>query len=216
MTVKSRRPSTGSLQPDNSRETMSELKWRCPCGSFEANLTAPPIFDFNCHCHSCVAPARYLSAKFPDSRSALVHGGAGKSFFALTSVELPVGGLSFLKVGEAGENIRAYTTCCGTLFNTAGGRQFPAGARPLTRNNIITADGSAYMPSEEAFCGDCLCKFAYDDYTLPEPHFDGASDGLMAQFSGGMPPKPEDEAAFDERWFKVGSEVEEVVPITWE
>ena len=52
--------------------------------------------------------------------SALVNGGVGKSLYLIKDIELPEGGLAFLKVGD-GKNIRSYTTCCGTLFNSAGG-----------------------------------------------------------------------------------------------
>ena len=67
-------------------------------------------------------------------------------------IELPAsGGLSFLKVGPSGDNIRSYTSCCGTLFNSAGGGNWAGGnfpARPLTRNNVKTADGGAYTPAD--------------------------------------------------------------------
>lgn len=96
-------------------ETMpGDHTWECPCGKFVAKLSGPPAFDFNCHCHSCVAPARYLDAKFPAGQTALVGGAVGKVFWLLKDIELPEGdGLSFLKVGPDGENIRAFTSCCG-------------------------------------------------------------------------------------------------------
>ena len=91
---------------------------------------------------------------------------AGKTFWRLGDIELPEGGLSFLKVGD-GSNIRSYASCCGTLFNTAGGAQFPIGGRPLTRNNVKHADGSPYCPPASE-CHDGLTKFAFDDYELPD------------------------------------------------
>ena len=193
---------------------MSDHTWECPCGGFIAKLKGPPVFDFNCHCHSCVAPARYLDGKFSSARSALVNGGVGKVFWLLENIELPADGLAFLKVGESGENVRSYTACCGTLFNSAGGKQFPVPARPLTRNNVKAADGSAYVPADPKQCTDCLTQYAFGDYTLPEPHFDGMSDALQAGFGlcgGALVP---DE--IDPRWLKVGEDVSEVVPITWE
>jgi hypothetical protein len=196
---------------------MTEYAWVCKCGAFKAQLKAPPVFDMNCHCHSCVAPARYLDAKYPEtSKSGLVNGGVGKSFFHLQDMELTKGELTYFKVGESGENIRSYTTCCGTLFNSAGGKQFSPAARPLTRNNIQNSDGSPYVSTETPT--DVLTKHAYDDYTLPEGHFEGASPAVMAGFSG-LVALPDDDAArakYDQSWFKVGAEVNEVVPITWE
>jgi hypothetical protein len=194
---------------------MTEYAWVCMCGAFKAKLKAPPVFEMNCHCHSCVAPARYLDAKHPQtSKSGLVNGGAGKAFFRLEDIELPEGGLTYLKVGENGEKIRSYTTCCGTLFNTAGGKQFPKAARPLTRNNIQNSDSSPYVSPETPT--DVNTKYAYDDYTLPEPHFEGMSPATRAGFSA-LGPQPDDAecAKYDQSWFKGSAEVNEVVPITW-
>jgi hypothetical protein len=86
---------------------MGDHTWECPCGAFVARLAGPPRFNFNCHCHSCVAPARYLYDKYPAGRSALVGGAVGKAFWLLEDIQLPADGLAFLKVGDAGENIRA-------------------------------------------------------------------------------------------------------------
>jgi hypothetical protein len=198
---------------------MTEYAWVCKCGAFKAQLKAPPVFDMNCHCHSCVAPARYLDAKYPEtSKSGLINGGAvGKTFFHLQDIELPEGGLAYLKVGDGGEKIRSYTTCCGTLFNTSGGKCFPKAARPLTRNNIRNTDGSPYVSTETPT--DVLTKYTYGDYTLPEGHFEGPSPAVMAGFSRLAPLSKDDTAAhakYHQSWFKVGAEVNEVVPITWE
>jgi hypothetical protein len=204
---------------------MPEYAWVCMCCAFQAKLKAPPVFEMNCHCHSCVAPARYLDAKYPEtSKSGLVNGGVGKAFFRLEDIELPKGGggggrgLTYLKVGDDGEKIRSYTTCCGTLFNSSGGKCFPVAARPLTRNNIIQkSDGSPYVSLETPT--DVNTKYAYGDYTLPEPHFEGRSPAVSAGFSALAPLLPDDDAArakYDQSWFKVGAEVNEVVPITWE
>jgi hypothetical protein len=195
---------------------MTEYVWVCMCGAFKAKLKAPPVFEGNCHCHSCVAPARYLDAKYPQtSKSGLVNGGVGKAFFRLEDIELPEGGLAYLKVGENGENIRSYTTCCGTLFNTAGGKIFPIAARPLTRNNIQNSDSSPYVSPEAPT--NTFTKYAYDDYTLPEPHFEGLGPVVSAAFAA-QDPQPDDAAGakYDPRWFKVGAKVNEVVPITWD
>jgi hypothetical protein len=149
-----------------------------------------------------VAPARFLDAKHgATARSALVNGGVGKVFWHLENIELPAEELRFLKVGENGENIRSYTACCGTLFNTAGGKQFSAPARPLTRNSVKAPDGSAYTPADPSLCTDCLTKYAFGDYELPTPSFEGGSealsDGFAACGAGAMP----DEV--DPRWLKV-------------
>lgn len=69
------------------------------------------------------------------------------------------------------------------------------------------------MPADPAAVTDCLTKHAFDDYTLPEPHFEGGSPVLSAGFGNiGSAEMPSE---VDERWLK-GAEVEETVPITWE
>ena len=156
--------------------------------------------------------ARYLNEKYPDSRSGLVGGAAGKTFWRLGDIELPEGGLSFLKVGD-GKNIRSYASCCGTLFNTAGGAQFPIGGRPLTRNNVKNPDGSPYCPPASE-CHDGLTKFAFDDYELPEGAYETGPPAVGEGFKAIGP--VDDASKYDDRWFKTGDDVEESVPITWE
>ena len=137
----------------------------------------------------------------------------------MKDIELPAsGGLSFLKVGPSGDNIRSYTSCCGTLFNSAGGGNWAGGnfpARPLTRNNVKTADGGAYTPADavtDVVVGGEGSNFT--DYTLPEPHFFGGSPELGAGFGKcGAADKPQDA---DAAWLKTSADVTEVVPITWE
>jgi hypothetical protein len=61
---------------------MSSFTWTCACGAFAAKMHGPPVFNFNCHCHSCVAPARHIDAKYTASTSALdPNGGVAKTFW---------------------------------------------------------------------------------------------------------------------------------------
>eukprot|EP01052_Picozoa_sp_SAG31_P019450 SAG31_NODE_1417_length_8440_cov_7.706510_4_plen_248_part_00 len=85
--------------------------WRCACGEFTAELVGPPVFNFNCHCHSCVAPARFLDSKFPASRSALVDGkGVGKAFWLLENIKVRGYFLVFVQLFEKyGTSIERYT-----------------------------------------------------------------------------------------------------------
>lgn len=196
---------------------MPSLTWKCACGAFAAPISAAaPLFCFSCHCHSCVAPARHLDSAHDNSRSALVHGGVAKAFFRLDDIALPDGlpdgSLRFLKVGPDGENIRSYTACCGTLFNTAGGKGFGYAVRPLSSVNVFDGEGKALVPQGAT---DCLTKFAFADYELPQGCYEGASPELQEAF-GGLGPKGGDMEKYDARWLKSGEEVDEVVPITWE
>ena len=151
------------------------------------------------------------------SGNVLVNGGVGKSFWLVKDITLrPADGLAYLKVGDNGENIRAYSACCGTLFNSAGGKQFRVSARPLTRNNITRADGSPYIPAEEpTACGIAGPSSYFEDYEKPSNFFEDRSPALMAGFQKcGEMSSPDDTLP---KWAtKVGDEVDEVVPITWD
>lgn len=151
------------------------------------------------------------------SGNALVNGGVGKTFWMVKNITLrSPEGLDYLKVGDSGENIRAYSACCGTLFNSAGGKQFRVSARPLTRNNIIRSDGSPYIPAEPpSACGIAGPGAYFNDYEKPDPFFEDRSPALIAGFQKcGEMSSPDDD--LHEWATKVGAEVDEVVPITWE
>ena len=210
--------------------TPTLLYWRCACGKFRADLKGEPVFNSNCHCHSCVAPARYLGHRgrggigivnrafgVPPGTSPIVNGGVGNTFFMIKDIELPPieeKGLKFFKVGE-GDNIRSYTSCCGTLFCTGGGKHYPVSARPLTRSCIKNLNGSPYRPDDQPT--ECWIKHSFGDYKLPEPHFEGESPAHSVGIAKcAVRTTPDDANKLDERWFLSGQEVAESLPITWE
>ena len=176
-------------------------------------LKGPCQFDFNCHCHSCVSVMRHLDKKFPNAASAAVEHGVGKSFWLLKDITLPPGDdlLAFINVGSDGKKIRSYTTCCGTLFNTAGGAVFRIPARPLSRNNVRSFNGAAYTPKTPPT--NVLTKHSFGDYTLPENSYEERGPVLATAF-GKMGEATETSA--DARWFKTSEDVAESVDITWE
>lgn len=179
--------------------------------------------NINCHCHSCVASARHVDAKGSDNTSALNEtGGVGKSFYYLDQVEVPKGDLDgkleFCKVGESGKIIRSYTKCCGTLLNTAGGAEFPAGFRPFNRSCIKNSDGTRYSPRDVL---NVHAKSAFEPKDVPEPKAATAAPKIYAGFIGGALCMKTGIATGvgqlmgDEAFFKAPSSVTEVVPITW-
>lgn len=62
----------------NSSETRDNMKliFKCQCGAVQADLQGAPSDDRTCHCHSCVAAAKFVEAK-PDFKgiSALTNTG---------------------------------------------------------------------------------------------------------------------------------------------
>ena len=210
---------------------MIERTWKCSCGKFQAKLRGEPILVLNCHCRSCVSCMRHIDDK-GDGRNTSAeapngNGGVAKAFFYLKDVEFndrdPAEQLEFVKLGEAGRNVRSYTRCCGTQLNTAGGRSFPAPFRPFNRNCIANPDGSAYSP-DPANIMNILKAKAFEPEKVPQPNGGLASvpilGGFVARILGykffgfGADSTMGEEK---ERVYMVhGSEVSEVVPITWE
>ena len=74
--------------------------------------------------------------------------GVAKAFYTLDKVKYVRGrdNVAGIKLGETGENIRSYTTCCNTLL--IGDSPVPFCFRPFNRNAIRNANGSPYIPSE--------------------------------------------------------------------
>lgn len=121
--------------------------WKRKCGKFQVDISAEPVAFSNCHCHCCVAVMKYVEEKHPGGTSADVDGGVGKALFNLSSIKfVKVDGVDgepsldgdsdplsdkvgYVKVGEKGKIVRTYTKCCGTLFHSAGGDNFPCNFR---------------------------------------------------------------------------------------
>ncbi|KAL3904199.1 MAG: hypothetical protein SGILL_010159 [Bacillariaceae sp.] len=171
-------------------------------------MTADPLDNINCFCHSCVAPVRYMVEKHPGGISAASpEGGAAFSLFHLQDMELPEPtgekgtpeeyNLGFLHVGENGKSLRTYTKCCNTQLNMGTGAAFPANFRPLNRNCVYEVvrdeDGSIvttlkpYTPIPSKIPTNCNLKHAYDDVdieSIPEPKSNGVPMGFFLPMVG--------------------------------
>ena len=210
---------------------MIERTWECECGEFQLKLLGEPLFVINCHCRSCVACMRYIDAKGDGRNTSAVAGGANggvaKAFFELENVEFvgtnPIDKMAFVKLGSDGKNIRSYTRCCGTQINTAGGRSFPASFRPFNRNCIKNSDGSEYEIDPATVLNVFKAK-AFEPNRVPKPDGGLALVTFAARFGAkllahklhhrGAGSKLGEEK---ERAYRVhGSQVAEIVPITWE
>jgi hypothetical protein len=148
-------------------------------------------------------------------------GGVAKAFFFLKDVVLAPGNppLKFLKVGDKGKNVRSYTSCCGTGFNTAGGASFPIkGGRPFSRNNIYNSDGSRYSCEP---CANIMLDSAFDDYAHPVDNGVAGDDTTQhdtagAAFGGAMKATAGDDTTQHDRgYYKTPDLDVESVPITW-
>jgi hypothetical protein len=210
---------------------MVERTWKCQCGKFQAKLKGEPLFVVNCHCRSCVSCMRHIDAKGDgrntSAEAANGNGGVAKAFYDMKDVEFtsdnPAEQLAFVKLGDEGKNVRSYTRCCGTQLQTAGGRSFPAAFRPFNRNCITNADGSKYDPDPGRVLNVFKAK-AFDPGKVPKPNGGLAAAPILAGFAAKIlgyrlfglgadsALEPEKEQVFRVH----GSQVTEIVPITWE
>ena len=167
--------------------------WKCQCGDVQLRLTGEPILNLRCHCHSCVACARYIDEKYNHNGTSMIHscgGGVCASPYAAGQVKVltPLSTsdpssdgdtsskLKFVRVGENGRIWRSYTTCCGTqLANMA-----KPGMIVLNRNAIYNQDGTKYEPREIPL--NINKKHAFDPDSVPKPSHDVAPPSVAFKF----------------------------------
>ena len=118
-------------------------------------MAAEPYFVLDCHCSACTPVAKYLDAKAAKAGqpniSAVIHDtGVAKAFFLLDQVEWKKGKdkIAGVKLGEAGQNVRGYTTCCNTLV--IGDSPVPFPFRPFNRLALKHKDGKPFVPTDPA------------------------------------------------------------------
>lgn len=147
--------------------------WTCKCGEIKANLKGEPVLNFRCHCHSCVAAARFIEEKTEGKGTSILHpdgGGACASpyaghqvhFCTPLSTEEGKSKLKFVRY-ENGKAWRCYTTCCGSQMTNC---IFP-GLVVFNRNGIKNADGTPYEPPHEVL--NIQKANAFDPEAVPEP-----------------------------------------------
>ena len=196
---------------------MSEktLTFKCACGGVQAKLQGEPFAIFNCHCHSCVASARFIDAKHTDDKkgtSGIRDKGSGMALYKPNKVEFttPITADTFAacKVGDKGKNGRSYTKCCHTqaIFCIS---KFIA----FNSNCLFNDDGSLYQPEKPI--QNTMKDFAFEPSEVPEPKSNMIPPmSLLLPMMGTMMnpfgPKVKDKNLF------ANLETAEVVPITWE
>ncbi|CAB9526235.1 expressed unknown protein [Seminavis robusta] len=193
--------------------------WSCHCGCVQAKLlndSTPGCF--RCHCHSCVAAAKYI-AKATDDKPSMIpmlhaDGGACVSPYAAENVEFTTGlsdtdgnsMLKFVKVGEEGSAWRCSTTCCGTQMTNC---VFP-GWIAFNRNGIKNEDGSKYDPEIINVFKSC----SFDPKSVPEPSHETLPDGWFDVFMTKATGSTKLKDLYPEL-FPKEADITDIVPITW-
>ena len=199
----------------------ANLTWSCDCGNVKAKISALPTLNFDCHCHSCVAPARYIAEKYStnSNNTPMLNpstGGAGVSIFpartveSFTSLKDEATGetkIKFVKVGETGKATRCYTTCCGTQVSNF----LAPGIIALNRSGLKNEDGSKFEPSGDLM--NIMAKHAFEPDKVPEPKVPNVPLGVLGNFLWLLAFGSGLKAKFPEL-FNAEKDAE-VVPITW-
>ena len=156
----------------NSSETRDNMKliFKCQCGAVQADLQGAPSDDRTCHCHSCVAAAKFVEAK-PDFKGISALTNTGGVTFTLykgskinfttdvTSDEAREKIFGYVKVGSDGKQHRTYCRNCGTMLGW-----LRPGFVGLNRNCITLEDGTAYEPPGTVL--NIMKKHAFDPSTV--------------------------------------------------
>ena len=159
---------------------MVQLIFKCKCGAVQADLKGKPK-SMNCHCHSCVASAKFLESKPDfDGYSVLTDKGGFAFIFAkgkdvnFTSdiqSEEAMKNIDYVKVGDVkvgqkGKFARTYCKSCGTVI---GGIALHMAF--LNRNAVFNQDGTPYIPAKPVI--NMMKKHAFDPDKVPETYYTG-------------------------------------------
>ena len=209
----------------SSQQTIS-LYWRCGCGKIQLELTTKPWLVTNCHCHSCVAPSRYLDEKYTTQTqhvSAISDGGAALAFFHPNDIKFatatskdddePLVFLSCLKVGEDGKPVRKYCKSCGTLFGIVKSQLCAVNRISL----YMDKEGTQRYKPQSTSITNTMKKYAFDPDKVPEPSYYMAPLSICLKFVNAYF-NPFGQRADEEllKKFEVDDSAATVVPITWE
>lgn len=117
--------------------------------------------------------------------------------------------LKFVRVGEKGQPLRSYTTCCGTQVTNCVFPQMIA----LNANGIKNADGSSYRPREIPM--NLNKKHSFDPDVVPKPNHSTAPIPMTLKFAQ-LILNPFDRSMAKHKEFFPSKEEAAIVPITWE
>eukprot|EP01082_Thalassiosira_pseudonana_P014024 g11788.t1 g11788 contig6:592701-593303(+) len=198
------------------------LTFKCKCGAVEAKIQGAPIGMTNCHCHSCVASAKFVDAK-GDGTSQLLEAKEGEDQGAAIALfkgnivdfvtDLKTDGakskIGFCKVGEKAKFARSFCTGCNTML----GSFLPKGCI-VNRNLLTNEDGTPFQPENKIV--HIMKKYAFEPEKVPEPSSNMVPIGMVFTtfiplIAWGGKKVLENKALYCEDLATA-----EVVPITWE
>lgn len=198
-----------------------QLTFRCKCGAVQADISGKLYAESNCHCHSCVAAAKFVENKPDfDGFSALRNSNGGFAYVLvkgkdinftsdITSEEVQKR-FDYVKVGEKGKMARTYCKECGTVLGI-----FAKNFAFLNRNCIFDNTGADYVPSSPVL--NIMKKHAFEPDKVPEPSaatfpLSGMLPLIPIMWGFGRRVAAKDAAIY------AGKDLSkvEVVPITWE
>lgn len=115
------------------------------------NFNGAPLCTLHCYCQSCLAAAVSKDGLYVEIAVFARHqihfqGDVADRFY-------------YISVGD-GKNFRSATTCCNTIFGTAGGCHFPVPVQPVNRNGIKG------FVAEDPY--NIMAKYSHG--TVPEPN----------------------------------------------
>ena len=209
--------------------------WSCKCGQIKANLKGKPVLSFNCHCHSCVAAAKFIDKKRTTTNEkagiSIINstGGVAISAFKANQVEFCTDlseKLEFVRVGDNGEAWRSYTTCCGTQVTNfvtpkfiVLNRNAIAANVEITKedeSNITTTSATAAVMDNDNTILNIQKKDAFDPTAVPEPSHETTPKLYTMKFIFSVVnPCGSKKLQQYKELFPPTNEFAEVVPITW-
>lgn len=198
---------------------MSKLWWKCGCGKVKLELSAQPWNVGNCHCHSCVASARFLDQKYNDDKNHVSQidsgsGGASGAWFMPNEVTVLTkdSELGVLKVGPKGKAVRKYAKCCGSQVGVVHKAFWGLSLTMLYEDGGCT---KKYVHGEPL--ANAMAKFAFEPDKIPEPKYSlgplRTVFKLLYVVVNPFGPSTEKETLDH---FDVDPEKADEVPITWE
>lgn len=198
-----------------------QLVFKCKCGTAQAEIKGKLYAESNCHCHSCVASAKFVESKPNfDGYSALSNGNGGFAYVLVKGKDINFTSdivseeahknIDYVKVGEKGKLARSYCKRCHTVLGI-----FEKNFAFLNRNCLFDHSGDPFKPSAPVI--NIMKKHAFDPDSVPEPAaatfpFFGALSLMPIMWGFGGKVAPKDSAIY------AGKDLSkvEVVPITWE
>lgn len=198
-----------------------QLVFKCKCGAVQAEIKGKLYAESNCHCHSCVASAKFVESKRDfNGYSALSNSNGGFAYVLVKGKDINFISdiiseeahkkIDYVKVGKRGKLVRSYCKSCLTVLGA-----FEKNFAFLNRNCLFDQGVDPYKPSAPVI--NIMKKHAFEPDKVPEPA------AATFPLSGILPLLPimwgfGGRVASKDSSIYAGKDLSkvEVVPITWE